>query len=241
MKTVIIGHRGAAGIALENSSNAIKKAVDLGVPMIEIDVRLTSDKKLLVNHDADLLRTANDPRKLADHTFDELKNVKLNDGSTILTLEQALKLAGSTHVMIELKDETSEYALLDVLEKFPETKVSIASFKINQLAVLRELSPTMELFALEHSKAIEIVEVARRLKLSGIAISFWVLSPHIYWLARRHKLQIYTYTVNRRFVAWLFGILYPHAMICTDHPEWFMPQKKRRKSAAKVAQRPQAG
>lgn len=229
MKTVIIGHRGAAGMALENSSNAIKQALDLSVPMLEIDVRLTKDKKLIVNHDADLVRTASDPRKICDHTYDELKDVKLNDGSKILSLEQALKLIGSTHVMIELKDEASEYALLDVLDKFPNATVSIASFKISQLAVLRELSPTLPLFGLEHSEAIEIVEVAKRLKLSGIAISFWVLSPHIYWLARRNKLQIYTYTVNKRFLVWLFGILYPHAMICTDYPNWFIPVKKSRR------------
>ena len=47
----IIGHRGAAGLAPENTLAAFKRALNLGVDAIELDVLLTSDKELIVHHD----------------------------------------------------------------------------------------------------------------------------------------------------------------------------------------------
>ena len=54
----IIGHRGAAGLALENTLPGIELARLLGVDAIEIDVRKTKDNQLILCHDADLKRVA---------------------------------------------------------------------------------------------------------------------------------------------------------------------------------------
>jgi len=51
---LIIGHRGAKGIAPENSLSGFKKAVELGIDGVELDVHLTKDEKLIVIHDIDL-------------------------------------------------------------------------------------------------------------------------------------------------------------------------------------------
>jgi glycerophosphoryl diester phosphodiesterase len=47
----IIGHRGAAGLAPENTLAAFKKACELGVIAVELDVLLTADGKIVVHHD----------------------------------------------------------------------------------------------------------------------------------------------------------------------------------------------
>jgi len=47
----VIGHRGAAGLAPENTISAFKKALNLGVDAIELDVHLSADKILVVYHD----------------------------------------------------------------------------------------------------------------------------------------------------------------------------------------------
>jgi glycerophosphoryl diester phosphodiesterase len=47
----VIGHRGAAGLAPENTLAAFKRALNLGVHAVELDVLLTSDKELIVHHD----------------------------------------------------------------------------------------------------------------------------------------------------------------------------------------------
>ena len=48
---LVIGHRGAAGLAPENTLAAFNKACEIGVDAIELDVLLTKDRKIVVHHD----------------------------------------------------------------------------------------------------------------------------------------------------------------------------------------------
>ena len=50
-KPLVIGHRGAAGLAPENTLAAIRRALAIGVDAIELDVQLTADNKIAVYHD----------------------------------------------------------------------------------------------------------------------------------------------------------------------------------------------
>jgi len=50
----IIGHRGTAGLAPENTISAFKRACGIGVDAVELDVLLTSDNKIVVHHDFSL-------------------------------------------------------------------------------------------------------------------------------------------------------------------------------------------
>ena len=50
-KIDIIGHRGAAGLAPENTLSAFKKACEIGVDAVELDLLLTADNKIVVHHD----------------------------------------------------------------------------------------------------------------------------------------------------------------------------------------------
>jgi len=60
-KIDIIGHRGAAGLAPENTLSAFQRACEIGVEAVELDVLLTADNKIVVHHDytlkADITRT----------------------------------------------------------------------------------------------------------------------------------------------------------------------------------------
>ena len=58
----VIGHRGAAGLLPENTLAGFKKAMELGVDTIELDVHLTSDNEAVVYHDS-RLNPAMDKRK----------------------------------------------------------------------------------------------------------------------------------------------------------------------------------
>jgi glycerophosphoryl diester phosphodiesterase len=53
-KPLIVGHRGAAGLAPENTLAAFKKACEIGVDAVELDVLLTADGNLVVHHDFSL-------------------------------------------------------------------------------------------------------------------------------------------------------------------------------------------
>lgn len=69
----IIAHRGFKKEYPENTLIAFQAAMDAGVPMIELDVTLSRDRKLVVIHDATLERTTNGHGSVHDHTLAELK------------------------------------------------------------------------------------------------------------------------------------------------------------------------
>lgn len=193
MKRKIIGHRGAAGLELENTATSIKRALALNVPTIEIDLRLTKDEKLVVCHDSDLARVANDPRKIRKLTLNQLKKIPLIDGSRILSLPEALSIIDKTPVILELKDNDSARLLLKELKKFPNSLVTVASFKLGELVLLRNLAPALRLYALELTKPLESIQLASILGLDGIGLNFWLLNPLTYYLARR-KSYLYSFS-----------------------------------------------
>jgi glycerophosphoryl diester phosphodiesterase len=61
---MIMGHRGAAALEPENTLRSIERAMEIGVDAVEIDVRLSKDRKLVVIHDSTVDRTWQRP----DHT-----------------------------------------------------------------------------------------------------------------------------------------------------------------------------
>lgn len=217
----VIGHRGAAGLALENSSTAIQRAIKQSTAAIEIDVRLTHDHKLVVCHDSDLVKMANNTSRIADFNWSELKKIPLKDGSTLLLLEDALTIIGERPVLIEIKDLGSELAVVTTLDKFPKAKVTVISFKRPLLLAIQELRPKQKLYVSDHKDSLDVVQFAKRHNIKGIVLNFWLLSPHVYWLCRRANLDVMVYTINSRFLFWFIRRLYPKASICTDYPNRF--------------------
>ena len=78
-----IGHRGARAYAPENTITSFKKAIEIGVDAIELDVRKTKDNKLVVIHDADVKRTTDGEGLVSDFTLKEIKSFSAESGEKI--------------------------------------------------------------------------------------------------------------------------------------------------------------
>ena len=78
-KPLIIAHRGASGLAPENTLAAFKLAVALGADGIEMDVQLSADSRVIVMHDGRVNRTTNATGNIADFTADQI--AKLDAGA----------------------------------------------------------------------------------------------------------------------------------------------------------------
>jgi glycerophosphoryl diester phosphodiesterase len=93
---IVVAHRGDWRNAPENSLPAIQNCIDMGVDMVEIDVRETKDGQLVIMHDETIDRTTNGKGRVKDWTLDSLKTLVLRDGIghvttiKIPTLEEAL-------------------------------------------------------------------------------------------------------------------------------------------------------
>lgn len=110
-RPLIFAHRGASSLAPENTLSAVKKAVELGVDGIEIDVRLTKDGEAVLLHDASLKRTAGDPGSVWDYTLGELGGFDAGswfgegfEGEKIPTLTEVIRaVSGRIVLNIEIK------------------------------------------------------------------------------------------------------------------------------------------
>lgn len=104
---IVVAHRGDWRHAPENSLQAIKNCIDMGVDMVEIDVRETKDNHLVLMHDDTIGRTTTGKGLLKDWTLDSLKTLWLLDGlrvptqHKIPTLEEAL-LAAKGKILVNL-------------------------------------------------------------------------------------------------------------------------------------------
>jgi glycerophosphoryl diester phosphodiesterase len=224
----IIGHRGAAGLALENSLESFRTALEYGVESIEFDIRRTKDNKLVVLHDADTGRVATKNVKVSQKTLDELRHITLNNGERLPSLDEVLDILGNQPMCIEIKDNGCVGELLRTLDRHPKAKahVSVVSFEHNELQHLRERRPEIPIYVLEHYSPFEIIHTARRLHAEGIGLNKTIINPIAYLLARRYGLKLYVYTVNSKLQAWFLHVLYPGVQICTNHPELFKQRVK---------------
>lgn len=82
---IVVAHRGDWRNAPENSLQAIKNCIEIGVDMVEIDVRKTKDGQLVIIHDRTLDRTTTGKGYVIDWTLDSLKMLQLKDGLGVAT------------------------------------------------------------------------------------------------------------------------------------------------------------
>lgn len=110
---ILAAHRGDRKRYPENTMPAFESAINLGVDMIETDVRMTADKELIIMHDHNLLRTTGFDGLTSNLKLEEIK--KLDAGSwfskefeqvKVPTVEEFISLVKPSSLLInwELKD-----------------------------------------------------------------------------------------------------------------------------------------
>ena len=219
---LIIGHRGAAGIAPENSFKAFRAGVAAGSDMLEFDVRLTRDKVPVVIHDPSTLRTHKTHHLIANMTADELAASTLSP--KIPTLDAVLKeFFGKILLNIELKSRGSASVVISTIERHVTQEedwdnVIISSFHVRELLATRKAAARANLALLHMYNPFIFVALQRKLHLTAVGFHRLHLNQFATEIARRTGLFTYVYTVNRIGTALMMeqkGI----DGIVTDHPE----------------------
>jgi glycerophosphoryl diester phosphodiesterase len=111
-RIVVIAHRGEHRAHPENTLPAFQAAIDAGADYFELDVRTTSDGRLVLMHDAKVDRTTNGSGAVREMTFDQIRaldaGAKFNAqfaGTRVPSFEEALALAhGKIGVYVDSKD-----------------------------------------------------------------------------------------------------------------------------------------
>ena len=166
---VKIGHRGC-GYEPENTLLAFKKAISLGVDMVECDVRLTKDQRLVVIHDETVDRTTNGGGKVTNLTLEQIKTLDAGKGEKVPTLEEVIDLVkGKCKLNIEIKDAlTAKKVVQLVRQKKFEKETLISS---NHVTVLQEIKTI---------KTALVYRAAKRRWILACRMSFCrLILPHV--------------------------------------------------------------
>jgi len=205
----IIGHRGAAGLAPENTLNSLREAVRLGAGWLEFDVRFTKDDVPVVIHDSTLKRTTNGKGAVRDRALTEVR--RLDAGSwfhprfaseKVPTLDEVLKLGARVRLNIEIKGRSApaEVAAGAVWGRVKaaglEDRTLVTSFDVKILKALRALDGAAPLGFPWESGLRDPVRRALTLGCRMMLLEVGALSEKRVRRCREAGVDVWVYTVN---------------------------------------------
>jgi glycerophosphoryl diester phosphodiesterase len=157
---------------------SFRSAIAAGCDLIECDVHLSSDGRLVVIHDHTLERTTNGKGLVGDLSSAELRRLDAGHGEHIPLLQEVVELAlGKVGLVIEIKQIPVQYPgledkLLAMLRQLGAMQeCAVVSFHHPSIRQLREMEPRLQLGILEGARPID---PARMMREAGAD----VFSPH---------------------------------------------------------------
>jgi len=203
---LVIGHRGAAGLAKENTLQALLAGKKAGADMLEFDVRLTKDGILILAHDFHTLRTHGKASVISKLTLAQLQ-IRLGN-SEVVTLEQVLDtFFGEILLNIEAKGRGSGKAIVSLLKtRYIKNEndwngVLISSFDGRELMAARRASKNVNLALLQAENPFVFILYQKLAGLTAVGFHRFYINPLALEIAKKLGLLTYVYTVNQPSIA----------------------------------------
>jgi len=203
----LIAHRGASKEAPENTLSAFRKACDLKVDTIELDVHLSSDGTPIVIHDSTLGRTSTGKvgTRIQHYTTKEIAELDAGawfhpefKGEKIPTLAEALVfLKGKTRLMIEVKKDHAQAkevarAVCECVKGYEN--LVVGSFSVQILEELRNLAPELPLMGIFED--LNKLPALREMKFKSYASWYKLLTPTLVNELHEEGATIWAFTVD---------------------------------------------
>lgn len=212
----IIGHRGARGLAAENTIESIKAALGAGVDGIELDARVTHDGVIVLSHDPYINDTAQHHWVLKQHSYTFLK--QRIPGLT--TLDEALEvIPKNIEIRLEIKPVESIEPFIDFFTEIQDRNITVVSFDMKLLLTLYATMPNLQLGINERWSSTRAQYYARRLHTSTLQMNQRWLWRGFLKVMKRAGYAITPYTINslsqaKRWEKYIDAII-------TDYPDRF--------------------
>lgn len=202
----VIGHRGAAGRAPENTLEAIDAAAGLDVTWVEVDVMLSADEVPVLIHDEAVSRTTNGTGRVPELPYARLRALDAGGGARIPTLDEAIDrmLALGLGANIEIKPahgherRTAEITARILRERWPAEGpgLLISSFSREALAVAADIAPKVPRGLLQERLPEDWSMALQRLGCATLHLSHRRLSDDELVLLVELHVPVLLYTVN---------------------------------------------
>ena len=150
----VVGHRGNAAYAPENTLESFRQAVDLGVDALELDVHLSGDGHVVVIHDSTLDRTTDGSGRVERQTLAEIRKVDAGArftrdggttwpwrgrGVTVPILDEVLGAFPRMPLLIEIKADAASQPTRDLIERHGAVdRCIVASFREVAMGAFRD-------------------------------------------------------------------------------------------------------
>ncbi|WP_407269780.1 glycerophosphoryl diester phosphodiesterase membrane domain-containing protein [Radiobacillus sp. PE A8.2] len=224
----VTSHRGDLQSAPENSISSIRAAIDKGVDTIEIDVQMTKDKVIVLNHDINLRRTADVRSKISEMTYEEVLKLDIGRlfsdefiGEKIPTLDQVMEEIKQTDIqlLIDVKsvDTNEDFAeeLVKIIEKHNMVEATyVQSFNYEDIKDIKQLNSDIKIGQIMYLSAGDLED----LDVDFYAIKQTMLTQRFVNNAKKLDREVWVWTVNnKRNIREV--LKYDIDGIITDYPE----------------------
>ena len=201
MTPKIIAHRGVTRNDKENTLPAYHQAFSEGADGLEIDVRLSKDKKPIIFHDEDTSRLFKKSLEIKNTTFFELEALGNNENRIPLLDEVLDFLPQNKECFIEIKSDANTVPFLDKL-KIEKKNITFLSFDKNVVLALKKRFPNKLVFQSFHMLQIErygikkILEFYKNGNSDGLSIDIRGLSNKTIDKILEKKIDLIIWTLN---------------------------------------------
>lgn len=192
-----IGHRGAKGYVAENTLSSFQKAIELGVDGLELDVRLSSDEKVVVIHDDSVNRTTSDKGFVK-----ELNSIKLKQ-SGIPTLESVFDLVNQKcFINVELKTYETADKVAELIQHYVSKKgwtyehFIVSSFDWNALQQVHFLNDKILIGVLTNTDLDLAMAFAKFIRAYSIHPYYHLLNAEKVIQMQSKNFKVYPWTIN---------------------------------------------
>ncbi|TBL72695.1 glycerophosphodiester phosphodiesterase [Paenibacillus thalictri] len=209
-KPMNIAHRGAKGLAPENTLAAFRLGMEHGCEGIELDIHLSADGEIIVCHDESLDRTTNGTGAIRGLTLSEIKSYDAGEwfgeqyrGETVPTLGEVFDLVpASIMINVEVKDhvdEQIERKLVDFLrERGRLDNVVVSSFDHQCVRRIKQLEPNVKIGLLYALNLVEPAAYAHAFDVDVYSLHphFTLVDSELMQKAAEYGLVVFPWTVN---------------------------------------------
>jgi glycerophosphoryl diester phosphodiesterase len=199
----IIGHRGASGYKPENTLSSFRKALEIGVDMVELDVHVLQTGELVVIHDETVDRTTDGTGHVVDFSFEQIRQLDAGNGQKIPLLSEVLDLVDKrVPVNIELKGKGSAKLVARLIDQYVTEKgweeelFVVSSFDLMELRKFIELMPHIHTGALYDGEPVRFLAFAKRRGTYSANFDAVFITNKDVYKAHQNGLIVYVYTVN---------------------------------------------
>ncbi|MGJ6980049.1 inositol monophosphatase family protein [Aestuariimicrobium soli] len=230
----VVAHRGDSEAARENTLDAFRAAIEVGVEVIELDIRTTADGVSIVLHDETTLRLWGRPGAVAQQTLAQVKDLGVGDHLRIPTLAETIDLVataeparGSTRpvVLVDTVDADDAETAWHELARHPRVGDGTVTIEwcgdAAAMARIRQLDPEATV-AHNHLGGDLDLELLRRQRPATINVEWILLTPELVEQVHGLGLRLATWTVDSaEQMSWLLDLGVDQ--ITTNRPRTLRP------------------